>query len=177
MTTATPAIGRSAFRRFTSGYGQEIIVALAIVVIFVVVSAINPRFLANTNVNSIIAATPTSRSRRSACRSSSSAATSTCRSALDRRRRDHRRHAGGQGYALPIAWGLPILVAIAINAFVGALVAYARIPSIVVTLGMLSILKGGLIISTGGSWISGMPPEFMIARCGRSASRRPCGSW
>ena len=39
-----------------------------------------------------------------------------------------------------------------------------RIPSIVVTLGMLSILKGGLISATGGTWITGMPPEFFIAQ-------------
>ena len=40
----------------------------------------------------------------------------------------------------------------------GALVAYLRIPSIVVTLGMLSILKGGLISVTGGAWITNLPP-------------------
>ena len=44
------------------------------------------------------------------------------------------------------------------------LVAYVKIPSIVVTLGMLSILKGGLISVTGGAWISNLPPEFMIAQ-------------
>ena len=54
--------------------------------------------------------------------------------------------------------------AIAVNAGVGALVAYMRIPSIVVTLGMLSILKGGLISVTGGEWITDMPPDFMIAQ-------------
>ena len=46
----------------------------------------------------------------------------------------------------------------------GALVAYTRIPSIVVTLGMLSILKGGLISATGGAWITDMPAAFMIAQ-------------
>ena len=44
---------------------------------------------------------------------------------------------------------------------VGVLVAYTRIPSIVVTLGMLSILKGGLISVTGGTWITDMPPDFL----------------
>ena len=34
------------------------------------------------------------------------------------------------------------------------------IPSIVVTLGMLSILKGGLISATGGAWITDLPPDF-----------------
>jgi rhamnose transport system permease protein len=46
----------------------------------------------------------------------------------------------------------------------GLLVAYGRIPAIVTTLGMASILKGGLILSTGGKWIYGLPPEFGISR-------------
>src|ERR1700761_9401264 len=46
----------------------------------------------------------------------------------------------------------------------GVLVAYRRIPSIVTTLGMASILKGGLILVTGGKWIYGLPPEFGISR-------------
>ena len=44
------------------------------------------------------------------------------------------------------------------------MIAYARIPSIVVTLGMLSILKGGLITVTSGAWISNLPPSFLIAQ-------------
>ena len=63
-----------------------------------------------------------------------------------------------------MAWLVPILFSIVVNAGVGALVAYTRIPSIVVTLGMLSILKGGLISITAGEWITNMPPEFMIAQ-------------
>src|SRR5260221_9603815 len=46
----------------------------------------------------------------------------------------------------------------------GVLVAYGRIPAIVTTLGMASILKGGLILSTGGKWIYGLPAEFGISR-------------
>ncbi len=52
----------------------------------------------------------------------------------------------------------------AVNAFIGVLVAYARIPSIVVTLGMLSILRGALISATGGKWITGLPPAFRLAQ-------------
>ncbi|MQT15092.1 ABC transporter permease [Segnochrobactrum spirostomi] len=165
MSSASPTIGRSAFRRFTSGYGQEIIVALAIVVIFVVVSAINPRFLTNTNVNSIIAG-----NAYIAVAAIGMSVIIICGhidvsvGALIGVVATIAGTLAVKGYPLPIAWGLPILVAMVINALVGALVAYARIPSIVVTLGMLSILKGGLIISTGGTWISGMPPEFMIAQ-------------
>src|SRR5580700_3578065 len=46
----------------------------------------------------------------------------------------------------------------------GLLVAYCRIPAIVATLAMASILKGGLILSTGGIWIYGLPPGFGISR-------------
>jgi ribose transport system permease protein/rhamnose transport system permease protein len=38
-----------------------------------------------------------------------------------------------------------------------------RIPAIVVTLGMLSILKGGLISVTGGKWITDLPDSFHLA--------------
>jgi len=45
----------------------------------------------------------------------------------------------------------------------GAVIAYLRIPAIVVTLGMLSILKGGLISVTGGRWITDLPQSFHLA--------------
>ena len=60
----------------------------------------------------------------------------------------------------------------------GALVAYLRIPSIVVTLGMLSILKGGLISVTGGAWISNLPPGYHLAQMELfGACRCRSGSW
>jgi len=46
----------------------------------------------------------------------------------------------------------------------GAMVAYLRIPSIVVSLGFLSILKGGLISVTSGAWINALPPGFHLAQ-------------
>jgi ribose/xylose/arabinose/galactoside ABC-type transport system permease subunit len=68
------------------------------------------------------------------------------------------------GYPVWVAWVVPVLLGMAVNAVVGALIAYLRIPSIVVTLGMLSILKGGLIGLTGGAWITDLPPAFFIAQ-------------
>ena len=50
------------------------------------------------------------------------------------------------------------------TAVMGFLVAYLNIPSIVVTLGMLSILKGGLIMATGGAWIGNLPPGYALAQ-------------
>ena len=45
---------RSGPARFVSAYGQEIVIACALVALFVVVSAINPRFLGANNVNTIV---------------------------------------------------------------------------------------------------------------------------
>jgi rhamnose transport system permease protein len=60
-------------------------------------------------------------------------------------------------------WGIPLIVGMLVMALQGAIVAYLRIPSIVVTLGMLSILKGGLISVTGGKWITDLPDSFHLA--------------
>lgn len=68
------------------------------------------------------------------------------------------------GYPPWLAWSMTLTIGVLISAFIGALVAYVRIPSIVVTLGMLSILKGGLITVTGGMWISNLPTDFLIAQ-------------
>jgi ribose/xylose/arabinose/galactoside ABC-type transport system permease subunit len=57
-----------------------------------------------------------------------------------------------------------MIVGMIAGAFNGFLVAYLRVPAIVVSLGMLSILKGGLILWTGGQWIYNLPPEFQIAQ-------------
>ena len=157
--------GRSNLQRFLSGYGQEIVVLLSIVALFVVVGAINPRFLSDTNINSIfagnayiaIAAIGMSMIIIAGHIDVSVGALigviATIAGTL-----------AVKGYPIWMAWSLPILFAVAVNAGVGTLVAYTRIPSIVVTLGMLSILKGGLISATQGEWITNMPPEFMIAQ-------------
>lgn len=63
-----------------------------------------------------------------------------------------------------LAWIVPIIVGGLVGAINGFFVAYLRIPAIVVTLGMLSILKGSLIIVLGGTTIYNMPPEFALAQ-------------
>ncbi len=67
------------------------------------------------------------------------------------------------GYPIALAWGAPLVLGMAVMAMQGAVVAYLGIPSIVVTLGMLSILKGGLISVTGGRWITDLPDNFHLA--------------
>ena len=68
------------------------------------------------------------------------------------------------GAPIWMAWLVPLLVGALIGALIGFIVAYLRVPSIVVTLGFLSILKGGLIIWTNGERVTGMPPEFYLAQ-------------
>jgi ribose/xylose/arabinose/galactoside ABC-type transport system permease subunit len=165
MTAAGVSIGRSNLQRFLGGYGQEIVVLLSIVTLFVVVGAVNPRFIAENNINSIfagnayiaVAAIGMSMIIMAGHIDVSVGAMigviATIAGTL-----------AVAGYPVWIAWTLPIVFSMVVNAGVGALVAHTRIPSIVVTLGMLSILKGGLISATAGTWISNMPTEFMIAQ-------------
>lgn len=63
-----------------------------------------------------------------------------------------------------LAWLLPLVLGAGVGAVIGLLVTYLRIPSIVVTLGMLSILKGVLILWTSGQRVTGMPPEYYLAQ-------------
>jgi ribose transport system permease protein/rhamnose transport system permease protein len=67
------------------------------------------------------------------------------------------------GAPIMVTWLAPLVVGVLVMALQGAVVAYLRIPAIVVTLGMLSILKGGLISVTGGKWITDLPDSFHLA--------------
>ena len=64
---------------------------------------------------------------------------------------------------LPVVFLTTILVGGLIGLINGLLVSYVRIPAIVVTLGTASILKGGLILVTGGRWIYGLPQGFDLS--------------
>ena len=68
------------------------------------------------------------------------------------------------GVPIILCWIIPVIVAIGFTTVMGAMVAYLRIPSIVVSLGFLSILKGGLISATGGAWINALPEGFHLAQ-------------
>jgi ribose/xylose/arabinose/galactoside ABC-type transport system permease subunit len=68
------------------------------------------------------------------------------------------------GSPIWVSWLVPILAGMLVGAVIGFMVVYLRIPSIVVTLGLLSILKGGLITITGGEWISDLPSDFFLAQ-------------
>jgi ribose/xylose/arabinose/galactoside ABC-type transport system permease subunit len=68
------------------------------------------------------------------------------------------------GQPVVVAFGAAILVGGLLGAVNGLLVAHANIPAIVVTLGMLSILRGGLILVTQGRWIEQLPSEFFFSQ-------------
>ena len=46
------------------------------------------------------------------------------------------------------------------------LVTVGRIPAIIVTLGMLYALRGVILLVTGGTWITGIPPETRVLGTG-----------
>jgi ribose/xylose/arabinose/galactoside ABC-type transport system permease subunit len=65
---------------------------------------------------------------------------------------------------IAIAWIMPIIVGALVGAIIGFFVTYLRIPAIVVTLGFMSILKGLLIIVSGGDRIINMPKGYALAQ-------------
>jgi ribose/xylose/arabinose/galactoside ABC-type transport system permease subunit len=68
------------------------------------------------------------------------------------------------GIPVPLAWLGIILTGALFGLVNGALVTWAGIPSIIVTLGMLSILRGSAILVSGGSWIRNLPENFYIGQ-------------
>jgi len=164
IAAASPS-RRPSFSRIFEAYGQEIVVLGAIVTLFVVVGLVNPRFLSDSNLTSIfsgnayiaVAAIGMSlviiTGHIDVSVGSLIGVLATIAGTL-----------AVNGYPVWIAWTVPVVVGVVINTLVGVFIAYLRIPSIVMTLGMLSILKGGLISATSGTWITGMPPEFFIAQ-------------
>lgn len=160
------ALARSpALSRVFRAYGQEIIVLGALIVLFVVVGTVNPRFLSNTNLTNIFSGN--AYIAVAAIGMSLVIITGNIDVSVGSLIGVLATIAGTlavSGYPVWIAWIVPVVVGVVINTAVGAFIAYLKIPSIVMTLGMLSILKGGLISATGGTWISGMPPEFFIAQ-------------
>jgi ribose/xylose/arabinose/galactoside ABC-type transport system permease subunit len=156
---------RSFAARLFSAYGQEIVIAFAIVALFVVVSMVNPRFLGANNLNTIISGNAyiavaaigmsmiiiTGHIDVSVGALIGVLATISGTIAVS-------------GYPVWVAWIAPPIIGAGVNGLIGALIAYGRLPSIVVTLGMLSILRGGLVSVTGGKWINNLPPTFQLAQ-------------
>lgn len=144
---------------------QEGLLLLAIVALLVIVGFVNPRFIAERNLWSIaqtsgyiaVAAIGMSMVIISGNIDISVGALIGVLATIS-------GTLATSGLPLIVAWVVPILVGIAATSFMGFFVAYLRIPSIIVTLGMLSILKGGLIVVTNGKWISDLPPGYQLAQ-------------
>lgn len=165
LSTRKPRNSRPFIARLMSDYGQECVIIAAILLLFVAVGLYNPRFLSTSNLTTIfsgnayiaVAAIGMSMVIITGHIDVSVGALIGVLATIS-------GTLAVSGYPVWVAWGAPIILGMAVNFIVGWLVAFARIPSIVVTLGMMSILRGGLISITGGTWISGLPKEFMIAQ-------------
>jgi ribose/xylose/arabinose/galactoside ABC-type transport system permease subunit len=144
---------------------QEMVLLVSIVVLFIVVGAINPRYVAERNLHSIflgnayiaVAAIGMSMVIISGnidiSVGSLIGVLATVSGTL-----------AVSGYPIIVCWLVPLVLGAMATALMGFLVAYLRIPSIVVTLGMLSILKGGLISVTSGAWITNLPAGYALAQ-------------
>ncbi len=144
---------------------QEAVLLLAIIALFVVVGTINPRFVSDRNLQSIflgnayiaVAAIGMSMVIISGnidiSVGSLIGVLATISGSL-----------AVAGYPIFICWLVPLVAGALVTGFMGLLVAYMRIPAIVVSLGMLSILKGGLISVTGGAWITDLPEGFHLSQ-------------
>lgn len=165
FSTRKPGNSRPFIARLMTDYGQECVIIAAILLLFVAVGLYNPRFLSTSNLTTIfsgnayiaVAAIGMSMVIITGHIDVSVGALIGVLATIS-------GTLAVSGYPMWVAWGAPIILGMAVNFIVGWLVAFARIPSIVVTLGMMSILRGGLISITGGTWISGLPKEFMIAQ-------------
>lgn len=158
--------GNVSWRRFIN---QELVLVLAIIVLALIVNGINPRFLAQRNVLDIL--TNTAIFAVAAVGMSmviiSGNIDISVGSLIGVLATISGRLAVGAeagGYPLWLAWVVPLFIGPLVGAFIGFLVAYTRIPAIVVTLGMMSILQGGLIIATGGEWIYNLPRDYTLAQ-------------
>jgi ribose transport system permease protein/rhamnose transport system permease protein len=165
MTTAHLSLVEADPRRLLKGFAsQEALLALAVISLAIVVGLYNPRFLATRNLsdvllgNAYIAVAAVGMSmviisgNIDISVGSLIGVLATVSGTL-----------AVQGAPIILTWLAPLVVGILVMALQGALIAYVRIPAIVVTLGMLSILKGGLISVTGGKWITDLPTGFHLA--------------
>jgi len=144
---------------------QEAVLLLALVGLFIVVGAINPRFVADRNLQSIflgnayiaVAAIGMSMVIISGNIDISVGSLIGVLATIS-------GSMAVAGYPIIVCWLVPLVAGALVTGFMGLLVAYLRIPAIVVSLGMLSILKGGLISVTGGAWITDLPAGFQLAQ-------------
>jgi ribose/xylose/arabinose/galactoside ABC-type transport system permease subunit len=162
IAVARPQVARTSLLRRVAS--QEALLGIAVIALAIVVGVVNPRFLATRNLSDIllgnayvgVAAIGMSMVIISGNIDISVGALIGVLATIS-------GSLAVAGAPIAVAWLAPVVVGIAVMALQGVIVAYLRIPAIVVTLGMLSILKGGLISVTGGRWITDLPEGFHLA--------------
>ena len=169
--SGTAAVSKTTDRRAraTNWVTQESVLAISIIVLGAVVSLINPNFMSATNISNIlnnssyiaIAAIGMAMVIISGNIDISVGALIGLLATIGGRL---AVGAAEGGYWIGWAYIIPIFVGVLVEAVIGFIVAYLRVPAIVVSLGMTSILRGGLILWTGGEWIYDLPREFMLAQ-------------
>lgn len=80
------------------------------------------------------------------------------------------------GFAVPASVGLVIGAGALAGAVNGALAVFGRIPSIVATLGTMSILRGVTEQILGGEWVTDLPPGLRVLGTG-SIANLPTSAW
>ncbi len=75
------------------------------------------------------------------------------------------------GLPLPLVALVVLLIGWTLGALNGALVAWVRIPSIVVTLALMVIWRDVLRWATDGAWVQGLPASFQWFGLGQSAGQ------
>ncbi len=70
-------------------------------------------------------------------------------------------------FPVVVILGAAIATGLLFGFFNGSLVAYGKIPPIIVTLGMLNIIRSLLFQLLGGRWISGVPPAIRVIGLGK----------
>lgn len=175
---STPAVAPK--RRFRITVSQELILVLAILVISLSVSVLQPRFLEQRNITDILnnssyiavaalgMALIIISGNIDISVGQQIAVLASLGGLLSIGGADNLLAAVGIAPGGPLTglltYTLPIVAGVAIGLVNGFIVAYLRVPAIVVTLGMMSILKGGLIFITGGDVIYNMPNWFKFAQ-------------
>ncbi len=169
-----PGAGARAFGALRGVVGsQEGVLLLLIILLTVVVGTINPRYLAEANLKDVfaanayiaVAAIGMSMVIITGNIDISVGALVGCLITLSGNLAVGLRDAGLPLIVVnPVAWMAPLLGGMFVGAIIGVLVGYVGIPAIVVTLGMFSILAGGLILVAGGQTIYTLPEGYTFAQ-------------
>lgn len=167
MTSQTAAFDVRVIRdRLTTKLNQELILTLSLIVLTVVTTSINSRFVSAGNLSDMLA---NSAYIAIAAIGMSMVIISgnidiSVGSLIGLLATIAGKIATDGDFPLWMAYVVPVIVGALAGAVNGFLVAYLGIPAIVVTLGMMSVLKGGLILWTSGKWIYDMPSGFKLAQ-------------